>query len=849
MVLVFAVATLFTHKAVAANPDKVYLFAYASEENGGRNGLHFAWSTDKVNWHAIGPEYGFLKCDYGRWGSQKRMLQPFLFTDASGLFHCVWSVNEQDGILAHATSKDLVNWLRQSYIPVMKGVEAKTGVVNNAQYFEVLDNNGTYTVSWLSGKEKGIGGIVFSATTKDFKSFSAPAQGNYPERLQGNLTLNGKVFLGTVTQVEWALVNNLIKSMEAAKFEGEKNNASPKSDSLMFAGLKPVSATIAIKNANSKAISDLLIGVFFEDINYAADGGLYAELVQNRGFEYAPSDKEGHDKNWNHSTAWSGTFSLDSVGGIHPNNPYFAVLKNSSMSNSGFDGVVVKAGEKYDFSMFAKGSVCTIKLVDANGAVLAQSTIKPGAAWKKYSAILKPSKTVTDARLEIGTAGQAAVDMVSLFPQKAFKGRKNGLRADLAQAIADIHPKFVRFPGGCVAHGDGIANIYRWKNTVGPLESRKPMRNLWGYHQSMGLGYFEYFQFCEDIGAAPVPVLAAGVPCQNSGVGGAGQQFGIPMEHMDEYVQDVLDLIEYANGGADTKWGRVRAEAGHPKPFNLKYIGIGNEDLITDVFEERYTMIVNAVRQKYPDIVVIGTVGPFYQGTDYEEGWAIANKLQLPVVDEHYYNSPGWFINNQGFYDSYSRSRSKVYLGEYASWGNSLYNALAEALYLTAVERNGDVVSMASYAPLLARENHTQWNPDMIYFNGSEIKTTPNYFVQKMYGENSGTTYLQSAVALSENNAEAVKRIGVSATVDGTTGDIIVKLVNLLPVAVMPSIMAEDILLTGNVAYTVLSGNPSGKEAKQPVNTTLLATEALTRPLAPYSFTVIRFKGKQAKSK
>jgi alpha-L-arabinofuranosidase len=845
MVLVFALATLFTHKMAAANPDKVYLFAYASEENGGRNGLHFAWSTDKVNWHAIGPEYGFLKCDYGRWGSQKRMLEPFLFRDAKGVFHCLWTVNEQDGVLAHAQSTNLVNWGRQSYVPVMKTEGVNHGIAATVRYIEV-SGSGTYTINWLNDLSAG---IVFTTATTDFKNYTPTDTGLVEDRkdVRKTFTIQGKAVQGTITEVEWALVSNLIKSMEAAKFEAEKNNASPQSDSLMFAGLKPVQATIAINNANSKAISDMLIGVFFEDINYAADGGLYAELVQNRGFEYAPSDKEGHDKNWHHTTAWSGTFSLDSVGGIHPNNPYFAVLKNSSMSNSGFDGIVVKAGEKYDFSMFAKGSACTIKLVDAGGTVLAQATIKPGASWKKYTAVLKPSKTLTNAHLEISTTGQAAVDMVSLFPQKTFKGRKNGLRADLAQAVADIRPKFVRFPGGCVAHGDGIANIYRWKNTVGPLESRKPMRNLWGYHQSMGLGYFEYFQFCEDIGAAPVPVLAAGVPCQNSGVGGAGQQFGIPMEHMDEYVQDVLDLIEYANGGINTKWGKLRAEAGHPKPFNLKYIGIGNEDLITDVFEERYTMIVNAVRQKYPDIVVIGTVGPFYQGTDYEEGWAIADKLQLPVVDEHYYNSPGWFINNQGFYDSYSRSRSKVYLGEYASWGNSLYNALAEALYLTAVERNGDVVSMASYAPLLARENHTQWNPDMIYFNGSDVKTTTNYFVQKMYGENSGTTYLQSAVTLSENNAEAGKRVGVSATADAT-GDVIVKLVNLLPVAVTPSILIEDIARNGNVAYTVLSGNPTSKEAK-PVTTTLPAIQALTKPLAPYSFTVIRFKGKQAKSK
>lgn len=498
----------------------------------------------------------------------------------------------------------------------------------------------------------------------------------------------------------------------------------------------------------------MLTGIFFEDINYAADGGLYAELIQNRDFEYNVNDKVGKDKNWTHRMAWSGTFSIDSLNGIHPNNANYAVIKNSTISNEGFDGIPVTAGERYDFSVFAKGTKCTVKLIGPTGTVLADATITPGTSWKKYTTVLKPSATAANARLEINSQGETALDMVSLFPQKTFKDRKNGLRPDLAKTIADMHPKFVRFPGGCLAHGDGLDNIYRWKNTIGTLESRKPMRNIWDYHQTMGLGFFEYFQFCEDLGAEPVPVLAAGVPCQNSKVGGAGQQCGIPMKDMDAYVQDVLDLIEYANGSTDTKWGKVRAQAGHAKPFNLKYIGIGNEDLITDVFEERYTMIVKAVRQKYPNITIIGTVGPFYQGTDYVEGWALADKLNLPMVDEHYYNSPGWFINNQDFYDSYDRSKSKVYLGEYASWGNTFYNALAESLYLTAVERNGDVVSMASYAPLLAREKHTQWNPDLIYFNGTEVKPTVNYYVQKMYGENPGDNYLYSQVKLSEKNTE-----------------------------------------------------------------------------------------------
>jgi len=359
----------------------------------------------------------------------------------------------------------------------------------------------------------------------------------------------------------------------------------------------------------------------------------------------------------------------------------------------------------------------------------------------------------------------------------------------------------------------------------------------------MGLGYFEYFQFCEDIGAAPVPVVAAGVPCQNSGTGGAGQQFGIPMQHMDEYVQDILDLIEYANGSTNTVWGKKRAEAGHPKPFNLKYIGIGNEDLITDVFEERYTLIVNAVRQKYPEITVIGTVGPFFEGTDYTEGWQIAEKLQLPMVDEHYYETPGWFINNQDFYDSYDRSKSKVYLGEYASRGNAFYNALAEALYLTALERNGDVVSMASYAPLLAKENHTQWNPDLVYFNGSEVKPTVNYYIQKLFGENPGEAYLQSTVSLPAADTEVSNRIGISVVQDAASGDVILKLVNLLPVAVTPQLNLVSLSTKDTADYTTFSDSPDSKTAR-PVAVKIPAKEALAKELPPYSFTVIRLKTK-----
>ena len=824
------------------DPGKVYLFAYASTEKKGQNGLHFAWSSDKKNWYAIGPEHSFLKSDYGQWGAQKRMLKPFLFKDNSGIFHCIWSVNETDRVFAHAASTDLVNWGRQSYVPVMQNIVQSKGITDNVSRIEVTAANGGYVINWLG---MDFGGTVFTTSTTDFKTYTPTKPGLIADRkdLRTEISLMGKTFEGTITEVDYSLVENLKKTVEAVKYKKEDNAATAKTDSALFANLKPVKAFITIDGAQSKKISNMLTGVFFEDINYAADGGLYAELIQNRDFEYLPSDKKGQDKNWNAVTAWKGIFSIDSLNPIHLNNKHYATLKNGSMVNDGFDGIALAAGEKYDLSVFAKGSKFTVKLKDAAGAVLAEASIKPGTAWKKYSAVLKLNKSVIDATLEISTTGETAVDMVSLFPQKTYKGHKNGLRNDLAQTVANLHPRFMRFPGGCVAHGDGIDNIYRWKNTIGPLETRAAMRNLWGYHQTLGLGYFEYFQYCEDMGSEPVPVLAAGVSCQNSSTGGAGQQGGIPMEEMDEYVQDVLDLIEYANGSDTSTWGKKRAEAGHPKPFNLKYIGIGNEDLITDVFEERYTMIVDAVRKKYPNITVIGTVGPFFEGADYREGWDIADKLKLPLVDEHYYESPGWFINNQDFYDGYDRSRSKVYLGEYASWGSTMYNALAEALYLTSLERNGDVVSMASYAPLLAREKHTQWNPDLIYFTGSEVKPTVNYYVQQLYGENPGDTYVQSYVELSENNYEAGKRIGISVVKDNASEDVIIKLVNMLPVAVMPELNLANITAKETASYTVFTDKPNSKMAK-PVVTNLSVKEALAKVLPPYSFTVIRFKTK-----
>lgn len=840
-------------------PDSAYIFAYATTKDNNHNGLHFAWSVDTENWHPIGPEHSFLRCDYGRWGLQKRMINPVLISDKNGAWHCLWTINETDPAIAYTTSEDLINWKPQAY-PLVAS-QGNCMAVEASQ-----TNDGNYHITWVDTQNSN---SIYSTRTKDFKNFT-PAEKIGETRTYNQrdvVSVNGNEEAGTIHKVAWSVIDKLIKTQQEASYKHMLYSESTATDAQRFAGLKPVDATITIAPERSKPISDMLIGIFFEDINYAADGGIYAELIQNRGFEYALSDKEGHDPSWNSTKAWklngaNATFKIDTVQPIHPNNKHYAKLvineTGAALTNEGFNGIALKAGDKYDFSIFArtpeaKKGKLKVRLTGKNGEVYGEATTKNiSSDWKKYEVVVTSNKTVDDAQLEVipQMTGTVQLDMISLFPQKTFKGRKNGLRPDLAQTLADLKPRFVRFPGGCVAHGDGLGNMYRWKNTIGELEARKPQRNLWGYHQTAGLGYYEYFQFCEDIGAEPLPVLPAGVPCQNSAHHGhalGGQQCGIPMEEMGDYIQEVLDLIEWANGDAKTTfWGKKRAEAGHPKPFNLKYLGIGNEDLISEVFEERYVMICNAVREKYPDIVVIGTVGPFYEGSDYTEGWRIATEINLPMVDEHYYNSPGWYIHNQNYYDRYDRNKPKVYLGEYAAHlpGRpvNIETALAEALHLANVERNGDVVSLTSYAPLLAKEGFTQWNPDLIYFNNTEVKPTVSYYVQKLYGQNSGDEYLPSFVKLSNERDAVKKRIAVSVVKDSKTNDYIVKMVNFLPVAVNTNIDLTPLGITkANAELTVLHGAPDDKTAK-PQASAITVSSSLAKELPAYSFTVLRIK-------
>ncbi|MBV7532182.1 alpha-L-arabinofuranosidase [Chitinophaga sp. sic0106] len=777
------------------------------------------------------------------------MMQPFLFFDKQGQWQLVWSLNENVPAFGHASSENLTYWGRQSYPAVTQGKNFRNPVVsynNSTNVYQITYNDSTQQ--------------FFQITTTNFKDYTNPKEITPVSNPSIELELPTGKGYGQLHRVPWSMLEQLLRTYETEQFSKQQDAESTSNDAARFAKLKTLQASIIAQPQQAKPISDMLMGVFFEDINYAADGGLYAELIQNRDFEYSLSDKDYRDKTWNSTHSWIANglqFTVDSTHAIHENNRHYAVLTAAqpagTLQNSGFDGINVPAGSKYYFSMFARPLASrqvtyVVSLVAANGTVLASANLRfNGSSWSRQATVLTATTGDAKAHLEIKPLqpGTSAIDMVSLFPQQTYRQRTNGLRADLAASIAALHPRFVRFPGGCVAHGDGLANIYQWKNTIGPLEARKPQRNLWGYHQSAGLGYFEYFQFCEDIGAAPLPVIAAGVPCQNSGTGGGGQQGGIPMEDMPAYIQDILDLVEYANGSINTTWGKQRAAAGHPAPFNLKYIGIGNEDLITDIFEERYAMIIKAVKAKYPGITIIGTVGPFCKGTDYEEGWKLADALQLDCVDEHYYQPPGWFINNQDFYDKYDRKKSKVYLGEYAAHAagkvNNLESALAEALYLTSVERNGDVVSMASYAPLLAKEGHTQWRPDLIYFNNQDVKTTVNYEVQHLFGKYAGTTYIRGTVTLSDG-AEAVRKRFASSITRNKAGEVIVKMVNMLPVETNTSIDLSGMLSQEVKAEKVeLSGDPAGTGAKAvPANISLKTKTNLT--LAPYSLTVLKFK-------
>ena len=651
-----------------------------------------------------------------------------------------------------------------------------------------------------------------------------------------------------------------------------------------------ISAQKAMKApAGGKAISDELIGIFFEDISSSADGGLYAEVVQNGSFEYSPAERDG----WGAGTAWKqvrpghslGTLEVRKCKGIHKNNPTYMRLhtervkeyydykgwKGFGIQNDGFEGISVKAGEKYNLSLFMRnvsgeGKSVRVALVEPQGwgkdpKLLADTYIKVESNdWKKYEAVLSADTTCQKAALQILVLnlGDLDADMVSLMPQDTYKG--HGLRKDLAQALADLKPKFMRFPGGCVVHGggDGFWNTYRWKTTIGPKEQRKSLKNTWGYHQSMGLGYFEYFQFCEDLGMEPVPILPAGVSCQGTN-GGWGMwptqaQDVVPMSEMDEWVAEAIDLIEWANGDpATNKWAKMRADAGHPKPFNLKYLGIGNEEKISPEFCERFKYIYERVTKAHPEIIIVGTAGPgsHKDNPDYEAGWKLAEELGMPIIDEHYYEPNSYFLKSRQ-YDAYPRDRkTKVYLGEYAAKDKKLIDALAEGLYLLHVERNGDVVSMTSYAPLFARKNATNWNPDLIYFDNERPFLTCSYYVQQMFGQSSGQYYYGDCVSF-EGDAPGIEQpqedvhYGQSVILNVKTRKLFVKICNASGEPKTANVNLSRFGLKKMATKTSLAGNANDEnnydaQPIAPKKEQIKAAKKMKVELAPYSMVMYEY--------
>ena len=663
--------------------------------------------------------------------------------------------------------------------------------------------------------------------------------------------------------------------------------------------------------AGGKAISDERIGLCFEDISSSADGGLYAELLQNGSFEFNANEKDG----WGSATAWKVVRPGHSLGFIQPivstvpSNMGGTVVapitqtqmwlhversrefhdfkgwKGYGLQNDGFDGMPVKAGASYDFSMrisnIGAAKQVRVALVEPQGwgrdpKLLADATfdiaahenaqVKDGKLvakenWREYKATLTPNADCSKAALQILVLndGDLYLDDVSLMPQDTYKG--HGLRKDLAQALADLQPKFMRFPGGCVVHGggDGFWNTYRWKNTIGPRHQRIQQKNTWGYHQSMGLGYYEYFQFCEDLGMEPVPILPCGVSCQGTNGGWnmwpTQAQDVVRMDEMDEWVEDALDLIEWANGDpATSKWAKMRAEQGHPKPFGLKYLGIGNEEKISPEFNERFRYIYKKVHEKYPDIVIVGTAGPgSHPGNpDFEAGWKLAEELQMPIIDEHYYEKNDYFLKSRQ-YDKYPRDRTtKVYLGEYAAKDKKLIDALAEGLYLLHVERNADVVCMTSYAPLFARKEATNWNPDLIYFDNERPYLTCSYYVQQMFGQSSGQYFYGDCVQFEGDEKGIVQpqedvHYGQSVILNVKTRQLFVKLVNAGAETKKANINLSRFGLKKQAVKTTLTGKADDENnyEQQPVvpqTETIKAQKKFALDLQPYTMVMLTYQ-------
>lgn len=536
-------------------------------------------------------------------------------------------------------------------------------------------------------------------------------------------------------------------------------------------------ATLTVDvGAKGIPVAPTLHGLFFEDINYGADGGLYAELVQNRSFEHGEPLYA-----WREIGEGSmGQCAIAREAPLHPNNPQFLRLHRGpdangefGIVNQGFDGVPLEAAETYRCSFYGRLSSgdaanVVIQLRDGSGKVLVSHEFTDlGPTWKKLEAELVCPRAVADGQLTVLVADGEAVDldMISLFPKNTFKGRPNGLRRDLAQALADLKPGFMRFPGGCIVEGKDLANAYRWKDTIGDVAERKQNANLWQnrespqYHQTYGLGFFEFFQFCEDIGCQPLPVLNCGMSCQFRG------NAHVPMAELAPWIQDALDLVEFANGLASTNWGAKRAAMGHPEPFGLKYLAIGNEQWGDEYFA-RYDLFARAIKRRYPDIEIISSAGPSPEDDRWRSAWdRFRGDTPADIVDEHYYVQPNWLLKNTERYAPYDRRGPKVFVGEFAAHDsgrrNNLRSALAEAAYMTGLVRHADVVVMASYAPLLSKYGHSQWQPNLVWFDNRRVVRTPSYHAQAMFAQNRPDVVLPIKLELEQQTPQPKGMIGV----------------------------------------------------------------------------------------
>lgn len=567
--------------------------------------------------------------------------------------------------------------------------------------------------------------------------------------------------------------------------------------SLLAATWSAVPAATVTVNVDrpGAAINPAMWGVFFEDINFGADGGLYAELIKNRSFEF-PQALMG----WSVPGDSIGSTQLSVLANEAPKGGNIHFLKfesngaQAAIENEGFRGIGVKEGETYDFSAKVRGAsglALRVELIGPSGAVLASARVTDTPQqWEEKKAALIAKHTELRAHFRLTLEGKGAVDLdnVSLFPRKTWKNRPGGLRADMVQALADMGPGFLRFPGGCIVEGSRLELRYQWKKTIGPVDERPLLFNRWNaefkhrptpdYYQSFGLGFYEYFVLCEDIGAQPLPILNCGMACQfNSGE-------LVPVDQLQPYIQDAIDLIEFANGPVTSEWGAKRAALGHPEPFNLKMIGVGNEQWGPE-YIERFAPFAQGVRAKHPEVALVGAAGPRPDDKHFKFAWPKLRELKADIIDEHSYAKPEWFFDNAHRYDTYDRTGPKVFMGEYAAQSvetvspenrNTFHCALSEAAYLTGLERNADVVTMAAYAPLFAHADAWQWTPNLIWTNNLHTLLTPNYHVQRLFARNRGNQVLPTVISQATPAEE--KRLYASSTWDEASGQVIIKLVN-----------------------------------------------------------------------